>query len=452
MDDKTSDRIEPADHKERDPSTTASSDLPNAGADAISSEASQRALPSDTPQQWVFFFRGSAASRLIDGEADLDVDAETVQELQKWRLFDCADDLTSEEVSCLLKALDADFQGILASDDGPNGNGEIRGSLYEFMALSQHGEACPSLYEFRAVSLQEATSFPAEFVRLRVAWADLESKFAEMGGVSEDKLACDPARGLLVSSRKFAEQIRSVRRCPKDATCEAATPKDSPNENVGVTPGETYLLFYGFPVLCIDGFSEKESQLLIEVLEEERPSYKGAYVTLRSSECNAKQLIWARRQWHALKPYLGEFDFAVFDPEPPDDIKCYVYINYEVDKIAREIEGMRPAQGPEVAGQKDEEKGEDFFDAIPTVVVGCLALRELDAALRLYPTAVDPGEAKRMYDELVVIVESALDGKGFEKLRAMYRRPALGNADGMFALAALQSAVLMWHPELHGLD
>ena len=104
---------------------------------------------------------------------------------------------------------------------------------------------------------------------------------------------------------------------------------------------ESYLLFQGYPVLCMDGFTDAETGQLIELLEDQNPSNKGRFTSVKSSDCDAKSLIRLRRNWSALEPYLGEFDFGVFDPEPPDSFKRYVHINYEAAEFAREIEAIR---------------------------------------------------------------------------------------------------------------
>ena len=80
-------------------------------------------------------------------------------------------------------------------------------------------------------------------------------------------------------------------------------------------------------------------------------------------------------------------------------------------------------------------------------MVGILALCELDAVLRLYPTNVDPQEAERLFDELIFRVELVLEGHEFEEFKAIYKRPTLGDSHAMLELVLLQSVLLAWHPE-----
>ena len=119
--------------------------------------------------------------------------------------------------------------------------------------------------------------------------------------------------------------------------------------------GEVYVLFQGHPVLCIEGFSDEEIQQLVGLLEEEEATNTGSFTSIKVSESAAKDIIRIRRQWHALEPYLGEFDFGVFDPEPPDTFKRYVYINYEAAEFAREIEELREDR------RKADEKRQGFL-------------------------------------------------------------------------------------------
>lgn len=187
-----------------------SAEITTTCGDLSSNETDQPAISSGTPIRWYLFFRGSASSRLIDGERDDDLDKDDILQLQEWHLFDYIDDLTAEEISILFKVLDADYQGILAEDDGPLLNGEIQGSLYEFKAVCE----------------QDAKKDQVEWIRLHRKWSDLDrgyNAFYEFDSFNKGwTIEITTEHNLWESSRKTAELIRST-RC-------SATVKNKPNQ------------------------------------------------------------------------------------------------------------------------------------------------------------------------------------------------------------------------------
>jgi hypothetical protein len=312
------------------PSSGKHSDSPERKAGLAADETSQLPSPTGAPQRWYLFFRASASQRLIDGEGDEDMDADAMQSLQQWRLFDCIDDLTAEEVSLLLNVLDADQQGVLAADDGPQLNGEIRGSLYEF----------------RAVCEQDAIRDQVEYIRLRRRWSELENGYEAFGCNWTAPIATN--HGLWESSRRTADQIRSMRSSAAATSSETAanTAKTQPDEKKRTAPNETYILCRWLnkawhPILCTGELTDEESQRLIELLHGEYTSPPYQFKSVKACDYDWKQLIEIRRQWHAIEPCLGEFDFGLWDVRLPEEWKVYVQVNYTAAEYLTEIEGLR---------------------------------------------------------------------------------------------------------------
>ena len=252
----------------------------------------------------------------------------------------------------LFKVLDADWQGVLAPDEGRLLGGEIRGSLYEFKAVSE----------------QDVQRDPVEYIRLRRTWSDLESRREATGGLSADELLPDPGDGLWASSRTTAEAIRSARGQkgpppePPAEPLEAVptnTAESEPNQHASNTADTWYILFRAgtsawIPALVVDDFTAKEVSLLIQLLDEELwaddfATYQFKSVAQSELAKEPAKLIRLRRLFSDIEPYFGEFDFGVWDFRFPEEWKKCVHVNYAAAGYADEIRAMR-AESRQEAG------------------------------------------------------------------------------------------------------
>lgn len=112
-------------------------------------------------------------------------------------------------------------------------------------------------------------------------------------------------------------------------------------ERQTMTNKQKYLLLDGLPVFCIDGLSDEETRLLIELLEDDEPLNKGLLTAFDSSESDAKSLILVRQRWENLTPYRDPLGARIIASDLSDGLYRYFRTNVVAAVFAKRIEELR---------------------------------------------------------------------------------------------------------------
>jgi hypothetical protein len=90
--------------------------------------------------------------------------------------------------------------------------------------------------------------------------------------------------------------------------------------------------------------TREEVALLVELLRSEFPGPRIESAAESELKANPKELVRLNRDWDDITPYLGEFDFGLYDFRFPEVWKQLVHINDSADRFARSIKELRGKQ------------------------------------------------------------------------------------------------------------